>query len=317
MSDDALFGPRRHGPPPDDRVPRGPVVIRIGVAGWDYPDWNGVVYPTGEARPADRLTHLSRFVDVIEINSSFYRPVAARAAESWIRRTEEAARDGFTFTAKAHRSWTHEPPVDLDSSIAATLHGLQPLRQFDRLGAVLLQFPQSFHYSTQSVEHLERLLERLADWPAVVEVRHASWDSDAAADWFRRHGVGWCAVDQPRVGGSTLPVLPRVTARLAYLRLHGRNAADWFRADAGRDQRYDYLYGARQLERLAGAAREMAGAAEELFVIQNNHFRGQALVNALQMKHLLQGGRPAAPETLVAAYPELASVVKSDTTRLF
>ena len=88
----------------------------------------------------------------------------------------------------------------------------------------------------------------------VVEVRHVSWASAEAEEWFGDRGVGWCAVDQPQVGRSTAGVLPRVTGPVAYLRLHGRNAADWFRAGAGRDARYDYLYTAEQMEELATAA---------------------------------------------------------------
>ena len=49
--------------------------IRVGVAGWDYPDWNGTVYPAGPGRGFDRLAFIARFVDAIEINSSFYRPL--------------------------------------------------------------------------------------------------------------------------------------------------------------------------------------------------------------------------------------------------
>ena len=292
-------------------------MIRVVVAGWDYPDWNGPVYPAGPTRPADRLTFLSRFVDVVEINNSFYRPVAPRVAESWLRRTEEAARSGFMFTAKAHRSWTHEPDADLVEVMPSVLDGLRPLREADRLGALLLQFPQSFHFDAAAIEHLSRLLDPLGDWPTAVEVRHRSWQADEAERFFRERRVAWCAVDQPRVGRSTLSALPRVTSDLAYLRLHGRNAAEWFRPDAGRDRRYDYLYDAGQLEQLAATARRMAGVAEELFVVQNNHFRGQALVNTLQMKHLLQGGKPSAPETLVNAYPELEPLVRIDPTRLF
>ena len=58
-------------------------------------------------------------------------------------------------------------------------------------------------------------------------------------------------------------------------------------------------------------------AYEELFVIQNNHFRGQALVNALQMKRLLQNGPPLAPEELVLAYPQLEGAVTVRRSRLF
>ena len=57
--------------------------------------------------------------------------------------------------------------------------------------------------------------------------------------------------------------------------------------------------------------------AEQLVVVQNNHFRGQAMANALEMKAELSDGRPEAPEELVAVYPDLASRVRVERTRLF
>jgi uncharacterized protein YecE (DUF72 family) len=290
-------------------------MIRIGVAGWDYPDWKGVVYPQSTERGFDRLNYISRYVDVVEINSSFYRPVAPRIASSWVERT--ADRPDFLFTAKSHRSWTHGPVTDLEGSIRATLEGLSPLRRAGKLGALLVQFPQSFHHRPESLERIERLLEGTEDWPIVIELRHASWEADEAVRWFERRQAGWCVVDQPAVGRSTARPTPRVTAAVGYLRLHGRNEADWFRKEAGRDARYDYLYSSAELEELAGAASGMAEEAGELFIIQNNHFRGQALVNALQMKRILERRAPAAPEELVLAYPELEPQVKVKRTRLF
>ena len=61
----------------------------------------------------------------------------------------------------------------------------------------------------------------------------------------------------------------------------------------------------------------MAKSAGEVFVVQNNHFRGKALVNALQLTHLLSGTRPPAPATLVAEYPELEEFVHPWSDRLF
>jgi uncharacterized protein YecE (DUF72 family) len=288
-------------------------MIRIGVAGWDYPDWGGTVYPSRVARGFDRLAYLTRFVDLIEINTTFYRPAAPRTAESWVRRTEPA-RD-FVFTAKAHRSWTHGPEGDIE--VSPTLEGLQPLRDAGRLGALLLQFPQSFHFGAPATERIDRLLPRVAGWPVVLEVRHVSWMAEAAADWARAAGLGWCVVDQPAMGTSTAGAAPRVTGPLAYLRLHGRNAANWFREDAGRDARYDYLYSTDELTRLADTGRELARTAESLFVVQNNHFRGQALSNALQMAHLIRGDVPEAPPALVACYPQLAGQVRVEKRGLF
>jgi uncharacterized protein YecE (DUF72 family) len=289
--------------------------IRIGVAGWDYPDWSGRVYPAEGSRRSDRLEWISRFVDVVEINSTFYRPAAPPVAETWVRRT--AGKTGFAFTAKSHRGLTHGPEDGADESLRATLEGLRPLAEAGRLGALLIQFPQSFHHGPAARDRISRLAEKLADWPAVVEVRHVSWEPERAAQLFRDHGIGWCAVDQPRIAGSTARAVPRVSGRVGYLRLHGRNAANWFKPGAGRDARYDYLYSEEEIASLASTAREMGQSAEEMYVIQNNHFRGQALVNALQLKHLVQGERPPAPEELVAAYPELEPLVTVQRTRLF
>jgi uncharacterized protein YecE (DUF72 family) len=290
-------------------------MIRIGVAGWDYPDWRGTVYPPRAGASFDRLAFLARFVDAVEVNSTFYRPVDPRVSSSWVRRTEAAP--GFRFTAKAHRSWTHQSDSEPREVVAPTLAGLEPLRSADALGAILVQFPQRFHAGPEALDRIGRLNDLLDGWPVVVEVRHSSWESDDAVGWLRERRIGWCVVDQPRVGRSTLSPLPRVTSSVGYLRLHGRNVSNWFREGAGRDARYDYLYGLDELRPLAGAAREMDGQAKELFVIQNNHFRGQALVNALQMKHLVEGKRPAAPDSLIRAYPRIAEEVRGDQESLF
>ena len=287
----------------------------VGVAGWDYPDWIGTVYPSATSRGFDRLAWVARFIDVVEINATFYRPVSPRVASAWIRRVADRA--GFRFTAKAHRSWTHERWDDPAAVVAPTLAGLAPLRDAGLLGALLVQFPQSFHWTPESGARLARLLDALPGWPVVVEVRHISWDNDQAAARMHERGVGWCVVDQPRIGESTAPPRPRVTAPLAYLRLHGRNAASWFAEEVGRDARYDYLSSMDELRPLADDARAMGASAKALYVIANNHFRGQALANALQLKHLIQGIEPEAPEELVARYPQLGDVVLSKRERLF
>ena len=289
--------------------------IRVGVAGWDYPDWKGIVYPSFANRQFDRLSWITRFVDLIEVNTSFYHPLAPRVAASWVRRTED--RPGIRFSAKSHRSWSHEGECDAAEVVPPTLRGLQPLLDAGRLGALLIQFPQSFHFTPASLERIERLAERLRDWPVVVEVRHVSWEADEVEAWFRDRAIGWCAVDQPRVGSSTARPLPRVTSPVGYMRLHGRNTRDWFRPEAGRDARYDYLYTTDELQDVADAARRMSGSARELLVVQNNHFRGQALVNALQLKQLIEQRAPLAPEELVATYPELAGTVCVERHRLF
>jgi len=292
-----------------------PGIIRVGIAGWDYADWNQTVYPASPGRGFDKLAWIARFVDVIEINSSFYRPVRPTVAETWVRRTEVLP--AFRFTAKAHRSWTHEIDPNLGRAVVDTLSGLRPLRDADRLGAVLLQFPQRFHWNQVNADHLKRLAEYCDDWPLVLEVRHRSWQADAVADVLGNLGMGWCVVDQPRASEASIDTLERLTSRVGYLRLHGRNAGQWFRPEAGRDERYDYRYSATELAPLAAIAGNLAGQAAEVFVVQNNHFRGQALANSLQLKHLFEGEKPSCPQRLVETYPDLEPLVDVVRETLF
>ena len=84
-----------------------PSPIYIGIAGWSYPDWKGIVYTSSKI---DQLEYVSGFVDCLEINSTFYRPPIERNSKSWLRRTAE--RDGFFFTAKLHNDFTHKGKID-------------------------------------------------------------------------------------------------------------------------------------------------------------------------------------------------------------
>ena len=288
--------------------------VRIGVAGWDYPDWRGRVYPAPVPGRFDRLAWIARFVDVVEINTTFYRPVPADRAAAWVDRIADRPR--FRFTAKAHRSWTHEPGADLDRVVPETLAGLAPVRDSGRLEAVLVQFPQRFHAGRDAFDHLESVAGRARGWPIVVEVRHRSWASPEALDRVRDLGLGWCVVDQPRIGGAADPI-EAATSRLAYVRLHGRNADAWFREDAGRDERYDYRYRRDELHEVAERVGRLAATAESVVVVHNNHFRGQAVANALQLRGMVEGTRPLAPTPLVTAFPDLSEVCSIEQERLF
>src|SRR4051794_1401601 len=81
--------------------------VRVGPAGWDYPDWRGIVYPNKKkTKSFDELAYLARYFDTVEINTTFYRPGDPKAAAAWARRVEENPR--FKFTAKLWRRFTHE-----------------------------------------------------------------------------------------------------------------------------------------------------------------------------------------------------------------
>jgi len=279
--------------------------VLVGTAGWSYADWKGRVYPDPRPRGFDELRHLARYLDCLEINSTFYRVPSARTVADWVRRTDSFP--GFLFTAKVHQSFTHEEEAATGpGEVRAFLEALAPLREAKRLGALLLQFPWSFRDGPEARRRLARLCEFFAPERLVVEVRHASFGTADAEAFLAALGAGVADVDMP-ASKSNLPPLKRVLGPVGYVRLHGRNAAAWFDRKAGRDQRYDYLYSAAEIDAVAARVRAAAAQAPLLFVVTNNHFKGQGPANSFMLRARLLGRPVPVPPDLLHAYPFLAA----------
>jgi len=199
-------------------------------------------------------------------------------------------------------------PNDDDERMAR--EGLESLAQENMLGALLIQFPVSFKNTSLNREYLEQLLRQFIEYPRVVEVRHESWNQPETIAEFMRHNVGFCNIDQPVIGQSLAPT-EHVTSGVGYVRLHGRNYEQWFDTDS-RDDRYNYLYKPAELEKWKEKIEIIAHKAQSTFVIANNHYNAKAPVNALELRHLLEGKKVRAPETLVKHYPELRDISEID-----
>src|SRR5215471_3447894 len=305
--------------------------IRVGVAGWSYPDWAGYVYPTRKPKGFHEAGYLAQFFDTIEINTSFYAPVRPENAAQWIERV--AGNPRFLFTAKLWQRFTHDvvpaapPSLDDEKLVRA---GFDVLRDAGKLGAVLLQFPFAFHYTRETLTYLLALLQRFADYPLVVEVRHASWKMDPFFALLREQDVGFCNLDQPVIGRSLEPTAI-ATSAIGYVRLHGRRYDTWFsdNPETPSHERYNYLYSQQELLPWAERTREVATAAAKFaptnpavrrtaitdsnadaqansrddavaparstYVVANNHYLGKAAVNALELISILRGGKVEVP----------------------
>lgn len=280
-------------------------MIRFGPAGWSYSDWAGPVYPKPKPRGFDPLCYLAGFFDTIEINNTFYRPPTRDNALSWIERVD--ANPSFRFTAKLWRRFTHQRKSAWSTEeVDEVRQGLDELLGAGRLGALLLQFPWSFRNEEENREWLRDLIGTFADFPLVLEVRHSSWNVPDLYQELGDLGVGFVNIDQPLFRDSIAPSA-RATARLGYIRVHGRNYQDWWRQTASGHERYDYLYPARELEPWAERAREIAESeqAEEVYVITNNHYRGKAVANALMLRSMVEGTEVPGPPQLFDEYGDL------------
>ncbi|MBV8570905.1 MAG: DUF72 domain-containing protein [Acidobacteriaceae bacterium] len=283
-------------------------MTRIGPAGWAYKDWNGIVYPSPRPRSFQPLTFLAAFFDTVEINVSFYRPLTPRMAEQWL----EAVRDrkDFRFTAKLWRGFTHDRTASA-SDEREFKAGVSPLLEGGRLGALLLQFPWSFRNTGENREYVARLSERFREYPLVLEVRHASWSEPGMLDVLEQLGIGLCNIDQPLFKRSVKPSAI-TTSPVGYIRLHGRNYQSWFTENKHAGERYDYLYSVDELNPWLDRIKAVEQAAQETYVVTNNHYLGKAVVNALEITSVLKGNPVDAPPSLVARYPDLQPFTRDE-----
>ena len=286
--------------------------ILVGTAGWSYKDWEGVVYPLGLKRREHPVEYMARFVDTIEINTSFYGPLKPEVAKLWCRKAGEVNKQ-FQFTAKLYKAFTHSPIAVVQPTSSATIksneederltkEGLDILRSEGKLGALLAQFPVSFKNTNENRDWVDLVIQKFREYPLVIEVRHSSWNNEGILRYFAEKGVSFCNIDQPKLGQSLHPT-EHVTSPVGYVRLHGRNYREWFESD-NRDDRYNYLYTKDELEGWKERITRIAEKAEKTFAVTNNHFRGQAAVNAIQLKRML-GQEAKAPDVLAKEYPEL------------
>lgn len=272
--------------------------VRIGPAGWAYRDWEGIVYPSRAGARFDRLAWIADWFDLVEVNVSYYRVPAPATAASWARRV--AFNPQFRFTVKLHHEITHGTGPVPRGVIDEWRLFVDPLASSGRLASCLAQFPWSFRDTEEGRERIETIAEALAPLPVAVEVRHGDFHDPSWPLWLRERNLAWVAIDQPQIGES-LGATDEVTSGYSYVRLHGRNREKWFNHDEAWE-RYDYLYSSGELGPWAERISTMARKGDVL-VITNNHWRGQAVVNAVELKREL--GLPGAvPPPLTVAWPE-------------
>jgi uncharacterized protein YecE (DUF72 family) len=275
-------------------------MIRVGTSGWLYPPWRGRFYPPGLPHRRE-LEYISRKVDSLELNGSFYslqRPASYRA---WAAQTP----DGFLFAVKGGRFITHmrrlvNVATPLANFFASGLLALGP-----KLGPVLWQLPPSLPFdpdrlaaffdllprtTTAAADLATRHDDRLRDrtWFATdahrpirhaLEVRHPSFTEPLFLDLLREHRIGLVIADT----AGKFPYLEDVTADFAYLRLHGD------------EELYTSNYSDEALDLWAKKIRTLATAVPDVYVYFDNDVHAHAPHNAVDLAGRLTDLRAAAP----------------------
>ncbi|MEZ5975024.1 MAG: DUF72 domain-containing protein [Planctomycetota bacterium] len=226
----------------------------------------------------------------------------------------------FPLIVKLLSEFTHQPWNEETAPERARQfrEAIEPLRRRQHLAALLVQFPVHFHFGRDEVMRLGQIAHHFDGYPLVLETRDHSWFTPPALHTVRGLGYSMSYLDMPAAWNHP-PEDFEPTGPVGYLRLHGRNDSAWFHAGSGRDEKYNYLYTPPEVGRLAWRVDSIAKRHEDTYVVTNNHFEGKAVVNALELRYLLEGRRKvAAPATLVASYPHLEPItVAEGQGRLF
>ena len=301
--------------------------VRVGTSGWSYPTgegtWNGIFYPPKGRRPRgsgkfDELKFYAEHFDTVEVNSSFYRIPSVATTKSWAQRTPA----GFEFALKLFQKFTHPEmfqkatgadPLDLDQGDVDEFRAaMDPLARAGKLGALLAQFPASFKNEPNARGYLEWLLERFREYELAIELRHKTWSDDPVEtlQMLGAFGAAWVQIDEPKFKLSIRQnLLPNVKT-FYYLRLHGRNAKQWWNHEKSED-RYNYLYSPKELAPIAEAVEDASREVKKAYIYANNHFSAKSVTNAAILKYQLGQEVPGEyPEEMVKEYPDLKGIVK-------
>ena len=259
-----------------------PGQIRIGCSGWKYNDnvekggWIGVFYPDDKTK---FLKFYAQYFNTAEFDAVFYERLYSQMSKGTFIGLSRATPEGFQFSVKVPQTITHSKKLNLEKGALEDfekyLEMLDPLKTYDKLGAILFQLPP--YFTVDDFAKIEPFLGKLPEGhDYAVEFRHSSWNTEGALELLGQHNIAAVLTDSP---DQSLQFLsnPVVTADHAFIRLHGRNHGFW----------YNYLYSKEELERWVKKVNEIAPKVKKLRIYFNNHYAGAAIINAMQFEEML------------------------------
>jgi len=293
--------------------------ILVGTCSWTDPTLIecGRFYPSWARSAEARLRYYASQFPIVEVDSSYYALPNERTSGLWVKRTG----DEFIFDIKAFRFFTQHPtplaslskdiqealPVevkkkaniyyrDLPTELLNELwnrfeQALLPLDSSGKLGVVLFQFPPWFYPGNEQRDYILACKERLPQYTIAVEFRHNSWvnekNIERTLNFLRDHNLPFVCVDEPQGFKSSVPAVAEATSDIALIRFHGRNRETWEKKGISVTERLNYLYSEEELGEWVPRIKELASKTHQLHVLFNNCHHDKAVVNARQVRRML------------------------------
>jgi len=246
--------------------------IYIGTSGWHYTDWTKLFYPS-DVTGYRELTFHATYFNTVENNSSFYRIASETTYKTWDRMTPP----GYKFSIKLNKLMTHTHRLELTKEVIEKVRYILATTQVlgEKLGAVLIQLPASFHYDIAKLEtflaFFTKEVRRYAhSFDIAIELRNKYWFTGDLYALLKKYNVALVAGQSSR-----WPEMRQITADIAYIRMHGP------------EKLFASSYSSDQLAEWAKYIRTMPASVKRVYVYFNNDFHGYALENAQALKKLL------------------------------
>jgi uncharacterized protein YecE (DUF72 family) len=168
---------------------------------------------------------------------------------------------------------------------------LLPLDSAMKLGVVLLQFPSWFYPGNEQRDYILSCKEKLPQYRVAVEFRHNSWltekNRERTIDFLKENKLAFVCVDEPQGFKSSVPAVVEATSDIGIVRFHGRNTETWEKKGITTAERFNYLYSEEELREWVPKIKELASRARQLHVLFNNCYQDKGVINASQMKLML------------------------------
>jgi len=295
------------------------VMIEIGSCSWTEKTLirSGEFYVKGIRTAEERLRYYAERFTTVEVDSTYYAMPSPGTSALWAERTSQ----NFIFHIKVYGALTghgvdprtvpgdvlrvlpggehHRGKVYIkDPSLLRVLaerfiESLDPLIRSDKIGIMVFQFPQWFHYKAAHLDYIATCKEMMHGIPMGVEFRHGSWLTsqrrETVFSFLRENRITYITADEPQFGNlATVPFIPEVTTKTAYLRLHGRNRGNWLRKGIETSLRYDYLYSDDELREFIPPVLGLDRRSEKTYVMFNNCNGGSAMKNGMRLKEFMK-----------------------------
>ncbi|KQB37091.1 DUF72 domain-containing protein [Flavobacterium aquidurense] len=233
--------------------------ILIGCSSFNNRFWRGIFYPDNLS-VSRWFSFYCQYFSTYEFNGSFYKFPTVRIFENWYNKTPEH----FVFSVKAPKEITHiKKFVDCEYLINQ-FYKICETGLKEKLGCILFQFPPSYHFS---LERLHQIIGSLdLKFKNVIEFRHISWWNEEVWTAFKDNNIIFCSVSHPQLPNTIFKDFP-----LIFIRLHGSS------------KMFYSSYSPEELLYIKNAI-----DSKSAFVYFNNTASEAGILNALELKHMLE-----------------------------